>query len=147
MRQTDTHTDTHTHTGALTHTRVQSIYYAGLSVLWWGGCIQMEGLSSVHYAGLCTVVGWVYCGGSDGTLGVHYAGLSVLWIACTVVEGGIEPRTYTAVRSVCCSGPIGVLSWRIWWSVGYIVVHYVYFDRVADGTVMDWVHCGRDTDI
>ena len=136
MRQTDTHTDTHTHTGALTHTRVQSIYYAGLSVLWWGGCIQMEGLSSVHYAGLCTVVGWVYCGvrwntgctlcwidcsvvgwvycgGSDGTLGVHYAGLSVLWIACTVVEGGIEPRTYTAVRSVCCSGPIGVLSWRI----------------------------------
>ena len=89
-----------------------------------GGAV---GTPCVRYAGLCTV-GWVYCGGSGGTLGVHYAGLSVLWdgcivmegrmesilwIACIVVEGRVEHRMCAVVPTVCCSGSIGVPSRRI----------------------------------
>ena len=74
-----------------------------------GGAV---GTPCVRYAGLCTV-GWVYCGGSGGTLGVHYAGLSILWIACIVVEGRVEHRMCAVVPTVCCSGSIGVPSRRI----------------------------------
>ena len=138
-------TQTHTHTGALTHTRVDTmldrVYCGGMGVFRWRGCRNTEcTLCWIVYCGMgvlwsvggntgCTLcwiectVGWVYCdGGSDGTLGVHYAGLSVLWIAFIVVEGGMEHRTCAVVPSVCCSGSIGVLSWMIWWDVGYIVV-------------------------
>lgn len=86
---------THRHTEAPSHTHEWILCWIECTVVGWvysdGGAV---GTPCVRYAGLCTV-GWVYCGGSGGTLGVHYAGLSVLWDGCIVMEGRMEHWVYT----------------------------------------------------